>query len=476
MKIKKSSTCKDLTLHSSFESCPIFSTQASSLPISFSSTCKSNTIYYPKNNLKALETAKNLEFLLTTPKLLSCPFIRLEYSDTAISNKTRHLLAELSPKLFEEYGIKNNQRAYIINLQNFYIHTVTLCKRKDVPDGCIFISNKLKNLLDGTQSIAIMLPECTFMNKCNIQGVDKIRDDIVSVSKDDYILLKEQNVSSFELRHLKTGACVTIPFSKIEKSSGTPQGRIKLSYYYRETLNINTSKLLIEAKQNNHKYLKILNKISRIDPESFAEERFIHELPKDYHELQLFPIYKKFKSSKSAKQRICDTLVGRSSLNLLAVRPYSVDDARDIIRLSNDSMQLLGIEDGDRVVLSYGDKNYSAMALQIDSFELVDDTNILTGIENLDIIVGVPAPIRSYLGIDDIETGITVRRDTEFLLKKNFNIQLMPLAALILTVFQLDALSYPIQILICILLSPFIMYATLSQERNKVKRKNPQQK
>ena len=434
MKIKKSSICKGFTVNSRFENAPVFSASSPDIPIYFSDKCRSDTVYYPKSTPDALKTAEGLAFLLSTPKLLSCPLIELEYSDTPIRNKTRHLLAELSPDIFDKYGIKNNQRAYIINLHSFFIHSVTLCKRKSVPEGCVFISNKLKNLLGGVQSVAIMLPDCLFIDKCNIQGVDKIRNDIVSVNEDDYLLLKEQNVSAFELRHLRTGACVTVPFSKIEKSSGAPRSSVKLSYYYRETLNINTSKLLTQAKQDSHKYLKILNKISRIDPECSAEEAFIDGLPDDYHRLQLFPIYKEVKSSVSLKQLMCDTLVGKSSLNLLAVRPYSVDDARDIIRLSNDSMQLLGIEDGDRVILSHNEKNYSAMALQIDSFELVDDTNILTGIESLDVIVGVPAPIRSYLGIDDIETGITVRRDTEFLLKKNLNIQLMPLAALILTV------------------------------------------
>ena len=157
-------------------------------------------------------------------------------------------------------------------------------------------------------------------------------------------------------------------------------------------------------------------------------------------------------------------------MNLSAARPYKLDDARDIVRLSEDTMILLGIEETDRVIIKYKDQTCKACAMKIDSFELMKETNIVDSEIDIDIMVGIPAPLRSQLGIGDIETEVTIKRDTMFLFNKNLNIQMLSVLGLLLAVYQIGEGNFKLKSILCISMLPIIIYVSLSQERSKVKK------
>ncbi|SCW46004.1 hypothetical protein SAMN02910456_01234 [Ruminococcaceae bacterium YRB3002] len=195
----------------------------------------------------------------------------------------------------------------------------------------------------------------------------------------------------------------------------------------------------------------------------------VDKVSDEYNRLQILPVFEDFAPKRTLKDSFLGVIVGDADLCLSAVRPYFVDDERDIVRLSRDNMRLLGIEETDRVKISYKGMTIRATAMEIDSLEMMSQQNILFSEADFDTMVGIPSPLRRQLGVHDVETEVNVVRDTGFIFAKNVNIQLLPILALIFTVFQLS-IGIWWQLGICVIMTPVIMFFTLSQERQKVKK------
>ena len=82
--------------------------------------------------------------------------------------------------------------------------------------------------------------------------------------------------------------------------------------------------------------------------------------------------------------------------------------------------------------------------------------------------VSLPAGTRAALGIDSVNDVVTVERKESHILRRSMDLQLIALLGTVIAVFQLD-LDLPIQILICLVLSPIISWAALNEERVKVR-------
>lgn len=169
-----------------------------------------------------------------------------------------------------------------------------------------------------------------------------------------------------------------------------------------------------------------------------------------------------YTKKKSVWSHIVDFYVGKSTISLRCTRPYENDEGSDIVRLSSANMKLLGVEEMDQVVLRYKNKSKKCRVLSLDDKEEFFKTNKPTSI---DLSIGVPAHIRSELGVYDLNSSVKVDRDTSFILGRSLNEQIVPI---LLTVFSSKTLAGGdvwISVLLSLLAIPIITYLNLSSKR-----------
>ncbi len=170
-----------------------------------------------------------------------------------------------------------------------------------------------------------------------------------------------------------------------------------------------------------------------------------------------------YAKKRSLSKKFFDLFVGKSTISLLARRPFENDEGLDIVRMTRSNMNLLGIDEMDKVVLGYKNNKISCRVLELDDENAFLETNrpIPT-----DLAIGVPIHIRERLGVLDLSSTVKVDRDTAFIFKKSINEQVVPI---LLTVFSTNLFadrSALISALVSVISIPLVLYINLSSKRN----------
>ncbi len=384
----------------------------------------------------------------------------MQKSSKSTRQPLRHYTIDICKAFAEKNNFINNQTViiFIPSTYNFYHCTIHI--NHEINDEKEIRLPLIFNQFDDKTIVLLNIKRILCCPKKQLAS--KIKDNKISISKALYQEMIQDTPSFLMVRHLFTGATIMCDFSCVEGTSDLKDDQIRLNYCQRKNLNLVDRQALANEKDNTI----LIDKVKRTNEITEIFESFFDS--NEYSIVQLVPIYLRTKQKKNST--VLDFLVGDCQMNLSAIRPYEIDDSRDIVRLSEDSMTLLGIEESDKVLLKYKNQRCEARAMKIDSFEFMQQTNILFCERDLDLIVGVPAPIRRKLGIEDVETEVIVERDTKYLFFKNLNIQLISVLGLLLAVFQIGDNHYKVKTVMCFALLPFIIWASLSQERSKVKK------
>ena len=468
MKLSASRSCEGIRLSPCFDT-PVTKELFGCLGVgvSFDESVSRTTLVYSKKALtkeSAAAAAQMCGYIPDTVRILP-----LEISEEISRKSLRHNVIDVSPQLAAEYGLMNNQAAVAAVSDPVRLIECTVSVSPKITEkNEVRIPPYLRKSIGENERLFLFLPDLLLCTKIKYQLASAIKDDTITVDTETYERLRSLGASYVTLRHLSTGSTITRPFSELQGSGTMAKGEIRLNYQQRESLNI-FDKRKVSIKSNYISTLK--DKVTRTDLDAEALFGTIDKkvLPSgEYNTVQLFPQFYSDKCASPLPLRICDFLAGGCSMRLSAVRPYKIDDARNIIRLSEDSMTLLGIQETNSVIIRYKNRSCKAFAMKIDSFNLMKETNILDSEDDLDIIVGIPAPLRDKLDIGDIETEVTIVRDTPFLFRKNLNIQLLSVLGLLLAVFQIGDGHILIKSLICVVMLPVIILISLSQERSKV--------
>ena len=437
------------------------------IPVSFSDSVKIGKMRVSEKYDKT--TAKNiLEFIKIKNGFFSS-FHVLKKSQSISAQPLRHNVIDINEQFAVDNKIFNNQIVCILFPSNFEMLECT-----------IHINNRISNCFEmrlptalkehSDDTIVLLRSKLFICNTVKSQKATYVKNDIVTISSELYEELESLEPEIIEFRHIATGATIYRNFSAIICDDALSVDQIRLNYNQREMLNIVDSQ---KSSQISSFFSTLCDKVLRTNGccDNYLEAtdgKF--SITDTYNQIQIVPSLKnKFKKT-SILRCFCNLLVGSCKMNLSAVRPYKIDDSRDIVRLSEDIMTLLGLEETDRVILKYKNNICKASAMKIDTYDLMKETNIINSHTDLDLVVGIPAPIRKELGIGDIETEVTVERDTVFLFNKNINVQMLSVLGLFLAVFQIGEGNVLKKIIICVALLPIIIYASLSQERSKVKK------
>ena len=166
---------------------------------------------------------------------------------------------------------------------------------------------------------------------------------------------------------------------------------------------------------------------------------------------------------KNIINAICDFYVGKSTISLMAKRPFENDEGLDIVRMTRSNMNLLGIDEMDKVVLQYKNKKISCRVLDFENENSFLKTNKPSPME---LSVGIPVHIRNRLGIDDLSSAVKIDRDTVFIFKKSLNEQVVPIILTVFSAILFSDFSALASTLLSIIAIPIVIYFNLSSKRN----------
>jgi hypothetical protein len=120
--------------------------------------------------------------------------------------------------------------------------------------------------------------------------------------------------------------------------------------------------------------------------------------------------------------------------------------------------------------------------LKIGSGDMMRRQNVELEEADLDLIVGIPAPIRRKMGIQDIDYVVCIGRDSIFLFKKFFPQQLLTLSMLLLTLVTMFGTLTESKMMILIIVItffialPFLILTLFSEQRIRVDQESEKQR
>lgn len=166
-------------------------------------------------------------------------------------------------------------------------------------------------------------------------------------------------------------------------------------------------------------------------------------------------LYKRIKHKwDKLKIKILKKAIGKSEYLLKTEWTSETDDRNNIARLSSNMMNLLGVSEDDKILVKFGRKQEIIRVLANDSLT--------------DYQIGIPAPARKKLGMNSINDIVIVHRDMVHIFWRHSEEQTIAILGTILAVFQVISQIW-VGVLLCLIVTPLIMYFVLNEERVKVK-------
>ena len=415
-------------------------------------------------------------------KISSC-ITRLSVENERFSVPDKLNVAGVSPKIFEKYS---QDKLLLINEANQSFCNVTLAKKENLSDTSILISSHLKDVLASTGESELLL--CKYddleYRKVQVQKIDHIKENNLIVSKEDYYGLMSSFAGLpfkyFEVYNTLSKDSIIVKRSHIFVDETLSRGSIRLNRKQRLCLRLELPLSLTDAefgvltdKENvteneaqlirelygdtNHK----LNKDAPYEEKQKAKKIISAKLERT---IKIIPVIESVKSnSKALFRRICDFYVGKSTISLVCRRPYEIDDGVDVVRITKSNMNLLGIDEMDKVILQYKNNKVSCRVLELDDSETFFETNLPI---SADMAIGIPVQIRKKLAINDLSSSIKVDRDTVFIFKKSINEQIIPILLTLFSANLFSDSSIIISALLSLIAVPIVLFLNLSSKRN----------
>lgn len=184
-----------------------------------------------------------------------------------------------------------------------------------------------------------------------------------------------------------------------------------------------------------------------------------------YNNVEILRIPKEVKPEEKLLKRIMHKLdkikisilkkaIGKSEYLLKTEWTSETDDRNNIARLSPNMMSLLGVSEDDKILVKFGRKQ--------------EILRVLADDELTDYQIGIPAPARKKLGMNSVNDIVIVHRDMVHIFWRHSEEQTIAILGTVLAVFQVITQIW-VGVLLCLIVTPLIMYFVLNEERVKVK-------
>ncbi len=433
-----------------------------------------------KNQQRFSITEQNVIFKLNRKKNIKfddCQ--KIVYDARKNVSPEKFNIINVSKELFSVY---NKDRVLLIKeCGNEYIN-VELVLNKDL-NGNEFLATKYvaeKLLLQNGDNVIICRYNDITISKLDIQNIDNIRENKLVVSAKD-IDMHQWNLKDFKLYEVYnsfTGDSLVVKASHIIEDEHLEAGTMKLNRKQRIALGaelplcISPEQWDVLVEQLDDKGKALLTELymsdSHILDENVCYEKqtaFLKIIkPIFCKQLKIIPVLESANiKSRSLIKTLCDFYVGKSTMSLIVKRPLANDEGLDVVRMTKSNMNLLGIDEMDKVILQYKNKKIRCRVLEIDNEELFFKTNRPAPIE---LSIGVPVHLRKKLGIVDLASSIKVDRDTAFIFKKSVNEQIVPIILTLFSTSLFSDASVILSVILSLVAIPIVLYLNLSSKRN----------
>lgn len=382
---------------------------------------------------------------------------------------------ELPSHYMEEYGLSANEFIELINFKGESI----CCRVVNSIDDSICVS--LRYFEDYFKvSDKASLFDAAYRDASILRPrVEIINNNKIFVTKDIYDIVKNKQI---ELINLRRNRKIIMDVELYPYLRNNKNG-IYLNYYQRKLLGIEVPDILSKEEftdlnncfmsDNNidlsEGYYETDNNNYQISP-SITTEMF-DKLSTYYRKNFCTVKWKKSSFSPDEKLDICDKLIGKQIVHLIAGRGYEKDDGNELVRMTANTIRLLGIEETDTVVIKHNNSEVRLRALSFESMDVekIMRSNGINNCEDVEYLIGIPAKYRLKLGIHESgSTGVRVARDTKYLFVKNLNTQLLTIFGTIITITQLPIENPWIKGILSALSIPVVMNVVFSYERAKI--------
>jgi hypothetical protein len=381
---------------------------------------------------------------------------------------------ELPKIYFNKYGLYVNEYVELINLQGESV----CCKVKLSDDDKAYVSMRYfddyfrisdkASLFDaGYHDANILRPKIEIIDNNKIFVTDEIYESVKN---------KQIEIINFTGNRKIIMNVEPYPYQKNNKNS------VYLNYYQRKLLSIEVPDILtnedftdlnnqIKADKNidlsEGYYVKggLFYKISPvITPEMF-------EKLSTYYRRNYCVVKWRISSLNSGEKfDIYDKLIHKQTIHLIAGRGDEKDDGNELVRMTPNTIKLLGIEETDIVAIKYNGSEVRLRALSFENMDMekIMRSNGINNCEDIEYLIGIPAKYRLKLGIEELGTAVKVARDTKYLFVKNLNTQLLSIFGTIITITQLPIENMWIKGMLAALSIPVVMNVVFSYERAKI--------
>ncbi|WP_102345387.1 hypothetical protein [Bacillus sp. Marseille-P3661] len=418
------------------------------------------------------------------------PLHAFSISSKNISSIFPHHRVELAEKSLDYLNLTENDYVTIYNFKNGLSRRCMIKINNNLEDYEIIIgkstSSKLNIKSTKPSQLIIQKHPVVEIHHYSTQSVDILKHGKIIVSEDIYNRI-DKTSHTFEIMNTVTGSSFDFSKTQLEVNKNLKAGTVQLSYLQREFLNYE----LPPDQLSSYYYQRFTNNSNLTETERqflihhYQNEKVISKLEYEdrlkmknilkkagYISISIYPLKEySYEINKDYLERLKNVwlskFIGDASLNLKVIRPYSTDEASNAIRMSPSALKLLGVQEADTVILRHRSKAIKARVLEMDSIDLIRETNIMTSESNMNISIGIPAHIRGKLGLKFINKVIKVERDTNYLFKKNLNLQFIPIIAVLLTAFTLN-IDPVLRTILCVGLIPLSIYLVLSKVREEI--------
>ncbi|MBQ6905737.1 MAG: hypothetical protein IJN75_01840 [Clostridia bacterium] len=403
----------------------------------------------------------------------------LNFLDERFSYPDKLNVLAVSPKVYSEFKneivllTKKGSKAYV---------NVTLRKRENIDDSQFLASSHIKEEIGLTNGDEVELCRYkkTRFNKIMTQKIDFIRENelVLSQYDADGNKIELDEYKYFELYNPITCDNIIVKRSHIRIDEELKNGTIRLNRKQRFCLGCELVHILTpwqwEILENNlnEAELSLIKEIfvgedHLLDKtSSFKQKLDAKNILSRYfaNELRMIPVLRSgTQRKKSLARRLSDLYVGKSTTSLICRRPYDNDEGLDIVRMTRSNMNLLGIDEMDKVILQYKNKRVSTRVLELDDDEAFLETNQPI---STDLVVCLPVHIRKQLGVLDLNSTVKVDRDTAFIFKKSINEQIVPVLLTLFSTNLFNDVSVILSAALSVLAIPIVLYFNLSSKRN----------
>ena len=305
--------------------------------------------------------------------------------------------------------------------------------------------------------------------------------------KFDYVIFNRYTDSRLHVEYEKMDYA---DFGRVKNDDGNPAKKIMIPRYYKRLLGYldyplrmireeeyNNILKKIESNEEKNLLKKSYEKINgeifyKIKDSCMVDEKDslkkVIEIEKKlglYNEIEILKtpklkiekrsIVKKLKYKwDKIRINLLKKVIGKSEYLLKAEWTSETDDRNNIARLSDDMMSLLGVSENDKILVKFGKQQVVLRVLEDDN---------LTNYQ-----IGIPASARKRLNMNSVNDIVVVHRDMVHIFWRHSEEQTIAILGTVLAVFQVTNIIW-LDVLLCIIITPLIMYFVLNEERVKVK-------